>query len=184
MDTPNTINILGNPYRAVPESEMTLRHQLAQQRSLKAVGTFEQKENETEDQLFERVFEALVETGIYADLLAVHLLPVGSSWSKDVQEKTAAAIDLVTDPEEKKAIVKFIGWVIAAFFAQGTLLRRASQLYSSVGGQGVPGTEATMTIPLACGALWPARFLVSILSAWKVFLTVLRSKSAPATSNS
>lgn len=178
------ITILGKPYEVAKAT--TFRQDRALELSLKDAGTFEQQDNETEEDLFARVFAHLVDSGDWSKILATRLVPVGQKWTPQLAAVTAFALEEVDDELEKSRITKLIAWTIAAFFAIGAISQSVSRAYSNASLRDAPESngQKELTIRWACSERWSVRLLDSIRCGWKAFLTVLWTKDAPATSNS
>lgn len=177
----STMTICGRPYQVAERT--TIRQDRALELALKAAGVFEKQEGESDEDLFRRVYSTIIDSGVWAEVLACRLVPVGEKWSQELKALTVVALDEMDDPAEKTAIAKLIPWVVASFFMEGILSQSASRAYSSAAGEGVP-QSSEMTIRLGRGERWPVRFLDSILCAWRAFWIALLTKRAPATSNS
>jgi hypothetical protein len=141
------------------------------------------REGETEEQAVSRIYGEVVDSGIWADLLACRIAPVGEKWTPAVIPLIAAELDMVSDDEEKAAIRRIIPWIVAGFFVTGLTSLAASLVYSHA--QEEMRKEAALKFWLTGrGSGWLGRSLATILRACHWCWTLISSRRAPATSKS
>lgn len=139
--------------------------------------------DETSDAFHDRVFDTILRTDAWADLLSCYLTQPGEKWNQARADEIRELLLDMDDDDEKRAVLSVLPWLVLAFFAKGLVSLKTSQMYSDEPEDHDDLLPDAPTGPTTSGrgASWFGRLLTQIRLVWRLFWTARSGTSSPAT---
>ena len=180
---PTSLTIQGRPFALCLNT--TVNQDTALENAVTAAGLRDiaPLKDEDEASFTHRIFRALLDSGVWAELLACRLASPGKVWSAAEATEIKSLLETMSDPEEKRTAMELIPYMVLGFFANGLASFATSRMSS---GEAEPMDQddllrgvQTLQTTLGHGAGSFGRWLTRIRFASRLFWTALFARSSP-----